>query len=118
MIDDESALKSRARRHRRIPRSFKELTPTRAFNPRTFFYEMVWKAFFTRRKGAYQKPEYPDLEEGKLALTWIGHASFLVQFTDLNALIDPNFANWLFWQKRVKRAGMRIRDLPQIDLVL
>ena len=118
MTDDEEALRARARRKRRIPRSFKELTPTQAFNPRTFFYEMVWKALVTRRRGAYNKPEYPDLCNGKLALTWIGHASFLVQFTDLNVLIDPNFANWLFWQKRVKKAGMKIGDLPQIDLVL
>lgn len=51
-------------------------------------------------------------------MTWIGHASFLIQFTDLNALIDPNFANWLFMLKRVKRAGLRIEDLPPIDLVL
>ncbi len=118
MTEEEESLRARARRSRRIPRSFKELTPTRAFNPRTFFYEMVWKALMTRRKGAYKKPEYPDLREGQVALTWIGHASFLIQYTDLNVLIDPNFANWLFWQKRVKRAGMRIRDLPQVDLVL
>lgn len=118
MTEDEETLKARARRKRRIPRSFKDLTPSQHFNPRTFFYEMVWKAFITRRKGVYQKPEYPDLQEGQLALTWIGHASFLVQFTDLNILIDPNFANWLFWQKRVKRAGLRLKDLPQIDLVL
>ena len=118
MTEDEASLKAGARRKRRIPRSFRDLTPTRAFNPKTFFYEMVWKALVTRRRGEYRRPKYPDLEEGRLALTWIGHASFLVQFTDLNVLIDPNFANWLFWQKRVKRAGMRISDLPQIDLVL
>ena len=53
-----------------------------------------------------------------MAVTWIGHASFLIQFTDLNVLIDPNFANWLFLLKRIRRAGMRIRDLPPIDLVL
>ena len=53
-----------------------------------------------------------------MALTWIGHASFLVQFTDLNILIDPNFANWLFLIKRIKRAGLKIKDLPPIDLVL
>jgi L-ascorbate metabolism protein UlaG (beta-lactamase superfamily) len=33
-------------------------------------------------------------------------------------LIDPNFANWLFLLKRIKRAGLKIRDLPPIDLVL
>ncbi len=118
MTEEEAALKARARRKRRVPRSFRDLTPTRAFNPRTFFYEMVWKALLTRRKGQYHKPDYPDLEQGQVALTWIGHASFLIQYTDLNVLIDPNFANWLFWQKRVKRAGMRIKDLPEIDLVL
>ena len=33
-------------------------------------------------------------------------------------LVDPNFANWLFFLKRIKRAGCRIQDLPPIDLVL
>jgi len=33
-------------------------------------------------------------------------------------LIDPNFANWLFLLKRLKRAGCKIDDLPPIDVVL
>jgi L-ascorbate metabolism protein UlaG (beta-lactamase superfamily) len=106
------------RRRKRLPRSFKELTPSNHFNPRTFFREMVWKALITPRFGQHRRPEFPTLTEGKMALTWIGHASFLVQFTDLNVLIDPNFANWLFLLKRIKRAGLRIADLPPIDLVL
>lgn len=107
-----------ARSRRRMPRSFKEFTPSNHFNPRTFFYEMVWKALLTKRTGEHQRPEFPKLTKGHIALTWIGHASFLVQFTDLNVLIDPNFANWLFFLKRIKRAGLKISDLPPIDLVL
>ena len=107
-----------ARARRKLPRSFKDLTPTRAFNPRTFFREMVWKALLTRRTGQPKKPVFPRLQHGQLALTWIGHASFLVQFPDLNVLIDPNFANWLFLLKRVKRAGLKLAHLPPIDLVL
>jgi L-ascorbate metabolism protein UlaG (beta-lactamase superfamily) len=103
---------------RRFPRSFKELTPANHFNPRTFFREMVWKALLTPRTGTHKRPDFPKLTHGHLALTWIGHASFLVQFNDLNVLVDPNFANWLFLLKRIKRAGLRIRDLPPIDLVL
>lgn len=103
---------------RRLPRSFKELTPCHHFSPRRFFYEMVWKALLTPRAGEHRRPAFPRLSQGKVALTWIGHASFLVQFSDLNVLIDPNFANWLFLLKRLKRAGLRIRDLPPIDLVL
>ncbi len=103
---------------RRLPRSFKELTPSGHFNPRTFFYQMVWKPLFTRRKGEHRPPAFPRLGRGKVAVTWIGHASFLIQFNDLNVLIDPNFANWLFLMKRVKRPGLRLRDLPPVDLVL
>ncbi|MFO1476062.1 MAG: MBL fold metallo-hydrolase [Verrucomicrobiota bacterium] len=103
---------------RRLPRSFKDLTPAKHFNPRTFFHEMVWKALLTRRKGQHKRPAFPKLSYGQVAITWIGHASFLIQFTDLNVLIDPNFANWLFLLKRIKRSGLRIRDLPPIDAVL
>jgi L-ascorbate metabolism protein UlaG (beta-lactamase superfamily) len=101
-----------------LPRSFKELTPSKHFNPRTFFHEMVLKALLTRRGGQHQRPVFPKLTHGQVAITWIGHASFLIQFTDLNVLIDPNFANWLFLLKRIKRSGLRIKDLPRIDLVL
>jgi L-ascorbate metabolism protein UlaG (beta-lactamase superfamily) len=117
MIHD-SISESEPRRRRRLPRSFKELTPSNHFNPRTFFYEMVWKALLTRRTGQHKRPNFPKLTRGHVAVTWIGHASFLVQFSDLNVLIDPNFANWLFLLKRIKRAGLRISDLPPIDLVL
>ena len=108
----------RPARKRRLPRSFKDLTPAKHFNPRTFFYEMVWKAWLTKRTGRTKRPVFPPLAKSEVALTWIGHASFLVQFPDLNVLIDPNFANWLFLLKRLKHAGLSIRDLPPIDLVL
>ena len=101
-----------------LPRSFKDFTPAKHFNPRTFFREMVWKALLTRRTGKSQQPAFPKLEHGQVAITWIGHASFLLQFTDLNVLIDPNFANWLFLLKRIKRTGLRMEHLPPIDLVL
>ena len=103
---------------RRLPRSFKDLTPSRHFNPRTFFQELIWKAWLTPRTGQQCHPIFPKLKRRQVAVTWIGHASFLIQFTDLNVLIDPNFANWLFLLKRIKRAGLKIRDLPPIDLVL
>jgi L-ascorbate metabolism protein UlaG (beta-lactamase superfamily) len=103
---------------RRLPRSFKDLTPARHFNPATFFRELVLKALLTPRTGEQQRPVFPKLKPGEVAITWIGHASFLIQFTDLNVLVDPNFANWLFLLKRIKRAGFKIRDLPPIDVVL
>ena len=102
----------------KVPRSFRDLTPADHFNPRTFFREMVWHALKTPATGSVKIPNFPHLRSDQLALTWIGHASFLVQFEGLNAIIDPNFANWLFLLKRLKRPGLRVKDLPPIDLVL
>ena len=108
----------RAAKRRRVPRSFKELTPSNHFNPRTFFRELIWKAFLTPRTGEHRRPQFPRLTHGKVAITWIGHASFLIQFSDLNVLVDPNFANWLFLMKRLRRPGLRMEHLPPVDLVL
>jgi L-ascorbate metabolism protein UlaG (beta-lactamase superfamily) len=79
---------------------------------------MIWKGWFTPRAGKCHCPTFPKVTEEQVGITWIGHASFLCQFSDLNLLIDPNFGNWLFFMKRLKRAGCRIKDLPHIDLVL
>jgi len=105
--------------HRRgLPKSFKDLTPTKSFAPKRFFKEYVLKPLFWRRQGEHRKPDFPELKEGDVAITWIGHASFLIQFTDLNIVVDPIFANWLFILKRLRRAGLRIDDLPPVDVVL
>jgi L-ascorbate metabolism protein UlaG (beta-lactamase superfamily) len=109
---------SRPAPRRKLPRSFKDLTPSGHFKPATFFRELILKALLTPRHGEHQRPVFPKLKHGEIAVTWIGHASFLIQFTDLNVLIDPNFANWLFLLKRIKRSGLKIKDLPPIDLVL
>jgi L-ascorbate metabolism protein UlaG (beta-lactamase superfamily) len=103
---------------KKLPRSFKDLTPSGHFKPATFFRELIWKGWLTPRTGEHRAPVFPKLKIGEVAITWIGHASFLIQFTDLNVLVDPNFANWLFLLKRLKRSGLKIKDLPPIDLVL
>lgn len=103
---------------RKLPRSFKDLTPAKHFKPAVFFRELVIKALLTPRTGQSRRPVFPKLKTGEVAITWIGHASFLIQFTDLNVLIDPNFANWLFLLKRIKRAGLKLKDLPPVDVVL
>lgn len=55
---------------------------------------------------------------GELGVTFIGHSSFLLQMGGQNVLVDPIFSNWIFVLKRLRRPGLRIRELPPIDLVL
>jgi L-ascorbate metabolism protein UlaG (beta-lactamase superfamily) len=53
-----------------------------------------------------------------LGITFIGHSGFLIQIGGKNVLVDPNFANWIFILKRLRRPGLRLRELPAIDYVL
>jgi L-ascorbate metabolism protein UlaG (beta-lactamase superfamily) len=70
----------------------------------------------TKRTGVSRKPVLA--RRGELALTFIGHSSFFVQIGGKNVVIDPNFARWIFVLKRLRRPGLRARDLPPIDVVL
>ena len=53
-----------------------------------------------------------------MGVTFIGHSSFFLQIGGKNILVDPNFARWIFVLKRLRRPGLRLRDLPPIDAVL
>jgi L-ascorbate metabolism protein UlaG (beta-lactamase superfamily) len=88
------------------------------WNERNFITEVLIPSLFARKTGVQHRPVFPTLQAGQLALTWIGHASFLIQTPRHNILIDPNWANWLIVIRRLKRAGLAIHELPDISLVL
>src|ERR1700720_1496621 len=80
------------------------------------FTELVRHSAVTPRTGKTHKAKLAS--NGELGVTFIGHASFFLQIGGLNIVIDPNFARWLFVLKRLRKPGMKLRDLPAIDLVL
>jgi len=82
----------------------------------TQFSRLVRHSAVTPRCGETHTPRLAGT--GDLGVTFIGHASFFVQIGGRSLLIDPNFARWLFVLKRLRRPGLRVRDLPPIDLVL
>lgn len=56
-------------------------------------------------------------------VTWIGHATALVQANGLNVLVDPIFSEraspvQIFGPKRAQAPGVAMADLPHIDAVL
>jgi len=69
-------------------------------------------------------PGKPPLrvEGGEMRVTWIGHATVLVQADGVNILTDPVWSDTVgpfgFGPKRVAAPGVRFEDLPRIDLVL
>jgi L-ascorbate metabolism protein UlaG (beta-lactamase superfamily) len=60
---------------------------------------------------------------GDMVVTWIGHASVLVQAGGVNILTDPVWSDTVspvppIGPERVRAPGVRFEDLPTIDLVL
>jgi L-ascorbate metabolism protein UlaG (beta-lactamase superfamily) len=87
---------------------------------KNFITEVLLPSLLSRKGGtkARTPPLFPKLEDGQICITWIGHASFLIQTAKHNILIDPNWANWLMVIRRLKHAGIAFDHLPEIDLVL
>jgi len=64
---------------------------------------------------AQEKPVSCSLEP---RVTWIGHASFLIQVGNLNIITDPVFGNASFLFNRILPPGISVAQLPNIDFVL
>ncbi len=97
------------------------LKPTPGWRRRNwdFVSKVLMPSLWLPRAGEVQvadllHPECP----GQIKVTWIGHASFLIQTGGQNILVDPNWAQWMAIVKRVRHPGLLIDELPPIDLVL
>ena len=119
-----------AKPHHR-PDGFQNLDPA-AWMPRSFGEFFRWQ----RERAALQippprldlSPLAPDLgfirsRANHFAVTWIGHATALVQIGHSNILTDPHFserASPVQWAgpKRWQPPALRLQDLPRIDVVL
>ena len=58
-----------------------------------------------------------------ISITFVGHATFLIQFPGLNILTDPVWSERvspLSWigPKRVREPGVRLEELPKIDWII
>ena len=68
-------------------------------------------------------PEFLKNNNTKRTLTWVGHATVLVQIAGKNILTDPHFSERtspMQWAgpKRVAPLGLSLEDLPHIDIVV
>ena len=94
------------------------------------FLRWRWQRFFKDIQGpeSYRfepvknNPEFLHSDENQKTLTWIGHATVLVQFAGRNILTDPLFsqrASPVQWAgpRRVVAPGISIENLPPIHMV-
>jgi L-ascorbate metabolism protein UlaG (beta-lactamase superfamily) len=77
---------------------------------------LVGESAFRPMTGESKKPIL--VAPGELGITFIGHSSFFIQIAGRKVLIDPVFAERLIALRRLRRPGVKIKDLPAIDMVL
>ncbi len=94
----------------------------------SFWDILAWKLKGTAAKWpkGIKNNSYPFLRHTgheKAVVTFINHASFLLQLNGLNILTDPIFSqraspSSFFGPERVRAPGLGIDDLPAIDIVI
>jgi L-ascorbate metabolism protein UlaG (beta-lactamase superfamily) len=94
--------------------------------PQRFFSRWAWGR--DRAPWPEQVPVVPTVPPSRvmgeeMRVTWIGHATVLVQTQGLNILTDPLWSERtspfsFIGPRRVRAPGVRFEDLPAIDLVL
>ena len=88
-----------------------------------------WRFFSKRDKWpeylniVQQKVPQNRVKNGQVSVTFINHATSLIQIDGVNILTDPIYSERastlsFFGPKRVKLPGVRFDDLPKIDLIL
>lgn len=105
---------------RRSAEDYAGLKPTKGWperNYRFLRYRLV-PQIFKKLEGDPQHPVLSAPPEGKARVTWIGHASFFVQFEEHSVLFDPNWATWMGIVKRLQHPGILQEHMPDVDLVL
>lgn len=89
-----------------------------------FFYKYIKrKSWEYQGASGIEAQIFQALEPNEAAVTFINHASFLIQLSNFNILTDPIWSmraspfSWI-GPKRVREPGIEFDRLPKIDLVI
>lgn len=84
-----------------------------------FFHSFILRINpWQRDKVTWFSPEKVVQRSEQLRITWIGHATFLIQVGGINILTDPIFGNPSIFFRRIIEPGIAYAKLPPIDIVL
>ena len=91
----------------------------------SFIDVLKWQLARRKKVVDYQVPHVTKNESAFLktnrmhqTITWIGHSTFFMQKQGLNIVTDPVWAKTMGFSKRLTAPGLRIDELPDIDVVL
>lgn len=100
-------------------KNYSGLSPKKGWGSRSyrFWRHRIIPQMFRAPLGETLEADHNPPSPGKTRITWVGHASFLVQFEDRSVIFDPNWATWMGPVKRQRLPGLRLESLPVVDLV-
>lgn len=52
------------------------------------------------------------------SITWVGHSTFFIQLGGLNIITDPVWSTQMAFQKRLSPPGIKVEDVPPVEVVL
>lgn len=99
------------------------------FPQKSFWTAMRWRwnrtpATWPTSRPLKQSPRVGQaLKNQQVAITWIGHSSFLAEFENFRILMDPVYSKQIgpagmFGPTRVVEPGLSLENTPKIDLIL
>lgn len=105
---------------KRLAEDYAGIRPTKGWPERNYRYlrYRLVPQIFRKLVGDPQHPKLSPPPDGRARVTWIGHASFFVQFEGHSVLFDPNWAKWMGLVKRMRHPGILLEHMPEVDLVL
>ena len=103
-----------------MPPRYSGLLPQKGWPGRNlkFLRHRIVPGMFRRVDGNILEPVLAPPELDKVRVTWIGHASFFLQFDGHSVIVDPNWAKWHGPVKRQRQPGFNLLRVPEVDLVL
>jgi L-ascorbate metabolism protein UlaG (beta-lactamase superfamily) len=102
------------------PTRYSGLLPHKGWPKRNFRFlrHRIVPGMFRRVNGNVLEPVLAPPDSDKVRITWIGHASFFLQFAGHSVIVDPNWAKWHGPVKRQRKPGLDLHGVPEVDLVL
>jgi L-ascorbate metabolism protein UlaG (beta-lactamase superfamily) len=96
-----------------------EVTKLMRDSARMFAYTAVKrKSFASQDVQRWYCPARPIASSISPAVTWIGHATFLIQINNFNIITDPIFGDYSWLCRRAQKPGIAPHRLPRIDVIL
>ncbi len=85
---------------------------------RSSMHRLLHISEYARVVDQWYQPAPPVARSIPLVITWVGHATFLIQVDGFNILTDPVFGSITPFYPRNMQPGISLDELPPIDLLL